>query len=70
MDEKALTVLKSMSDYLGGNETISFRAKTFFDVVEKASRESSVLLKRPNDLYIYAEGRMAVPRRFGSMARS
>ena len=33
MDEKALTILKGMSDYLGGSKTISFRAKTFFDVV-------------------------------------
>jgi hypothetical protein len=62
MDEKALTILKAMSDYLGGSKTISFRSKTFFDVVEKsgikikAARESSVLLKRPNDLYIHAEG--------------
>jgi len=62
MDEKALTILKAMSDYLGGSETISFRAKTFFDVVEnsgikiKAGHESAVQLKRPNDLYIHAEG--------------
>lgn len=62
MDEKALSVLKGMSDYLGGKETISFRAKTFYDVVRKsgikikAGRASSVLLKRPKDLYIQAEG--------------
>jgi hypothetical protein len=62
MDEKALTILNGMSGYLGGSETMSFRAKTFFDVVLesgikiKAGRASRVLLKRPNDLYIEAEG--------------
>lgn len=62
MDEEALTILKGMSDYLGGSETISFRATTFFDVVLesgikiKAGRASRVLLKRPKDLYIEAEG--------------
>jgi hypothetical protein len=61
MDEKALTVLKGMSDYLGDSETISFRAKTFFDVVLesgikiKTGRASTVLLRRPKDLYIEAE---------------
>ena len=62
MDEKALTILKAMSDYIGGSETISFRAKTFFDVVRKSGikiktgRASTVLLKRPKHLYIHAEG--------------
>lgn len=62
MDEKALTILKGMSDYIGGSETLSFRTKTFFDVVEesgikiKAGRASTVLLKRPKHLYIEAEG--------------
>lgn len=61
MDEKALTILKTMSEYLGGSETISFRAKTFFDVVQesgikiKAGRASTVRLKRPEHLYIHAE---------------
>lgn len=62
MDEKAITVLKSMSDYLGASETISFRARTFFDVVResgikiKSGRASSVSLKRPKYLNIEAEG--------------
>jgi hypothetical protein len=61
MDEKALAILKDMSDYLGKAETISFRARTFFDVVLesgikiKAGRASSILLKRPKNLYIEAE---------------
>ena len=61
-DEQALTILKGMSDYLGGSETISFRAKAFFDVVLesgikiKTGRASRVLLKRPKELYIEAEG--------------
>jgi hypothetical protein len=62
MDEKALSIFKAMSDYLGSSQTISFRTKAFFDVVEesgikiKTGRASTVLLKRPNDLYIHAEG--------------
>jgi hypothetical protein len=62
MDEKALGIFKAMSDYLGGSETISFRTKAFFDVVResgikiKTGRSSTVLLRRPEDLYIHAEG--------------
>ena len=41
MDEQAISVLKQMSDYLGGSETIAFRARTFFDVV----RESGIKIK-------------------------
>jgi hypothetical protein len=62
MDEQAISVLNQMSDYLGGSETIAFRARTLFDVVResgikiKAARTSSVLLKRPQHLYIDTEG--------------
>lgn len=62
MDEKALGIFKAMSDYLGGSETISFRTQAFFDVVRgsgikiKTGRSSTVLLRRPEDLYIHAEG--------------
>ena len=62
MDEKAIGIFKAMSDYLGGSETISFRTKAFFDVVResgikiKTGRSSTVSLRRPEDLYIHAEG--------------
>ena len=62
MDEKALSILKAMSDYIGGSKTVSFRVKTFFDVVResgikiKAGRESRVSLKRPKQLSILVEG--------------
>lgn len=62
VDKKAIGILKAMSDYLGDSETISFRTKTFFDVVQKSGikiktgRSSTVLLKRPENLYIHAEG--------------
>ena len=55
-DEKALAVLQGMSDYLSKEQTISFRARTFFDVVQedgikvKTAREVDVILKRPNHL--------------------
>jgi hypothetical protein len=61
MDDKALTALKTMSDYLGGSKAISFRARTFYDVVResgiklKAGRASIVSLKRPNQLSIRSE---------------
>lgn len=62
MDEKAISVLKAMSSYLGNSKTISFRSRTFYDValesgtLIKAGRTSTVLLKRPKDLSIQAEG--------------
>ncbi len=58
MDKKAMQVLQGMSDYLAKAETISFRARTFFDVVRKsgikikAARTGNILLKRPNQLYV------------------
>src|SRR5215216_4805615 len=58
-DEKAMKILQQMSDYLSKEETVSFRARTFFDVVEKSgikvkmAREVEVNLKRPN--HIHAE---------------
>jgi hypothetical protein len=61
MDEKALTVLKAMSDFIGGSETISFRSTAFLDVVSesgikiKAGRSSTISLKRPQKLNIQAE---------------
>ena len=62
MDEKALSVLKEMSDYLGSSQTISFRVNTFFDVVRKsgikikAGRSSRIVMKRPKHLSIFTEG--------------
>lgn len=62
VDKRAIDILKGMSDYLGDSETISFRTKSFFDVVRKSGikiktgRSGAVLLKRPGDLYIHAEG--------------
>lgn len=56
MDEKALQVLQGMSDYLTTAKTISFRAHTFFDEVQKSgikikvARKVRVLIKRPNQL--------------------
>jgi hypothetical protein len=53
-DEKAMAVLQGMSDYLAKETTLSFRARTFFDVVQeggikvKTAREVQVNLKRPN----------------------
>jgi hypothetical protein len=61
MDEKALSVLKAMSTYLGSRKTISFRARTFYDValqsgtLIKTGRDSTVLLKRPKELNIRAD---------------
>jgi hypothetical protein len=57
IDEKAMSVLQGMSDYLSKHETVSFRARTFFDVVEesgikvKMAREVELMLKRPRQLY-------------------
>jgi hypothetical protein len=53
-DEKAMAVLKGMSDYLAKEPSLSFRARTFYDVVQqggikiKTAREVDVMLKRPN----------------------
>jgi hypothetical protein len=54
VDEKAVAVLQGMSDYLSKETTLSFRARTFFDVVQKGgikvktAREVDVVVKRPN----------------------
>jgi hypothetical protein len=62
MDEKALSVLQGMSDYLGASKTLSFESMTFFDIVSKsgvkikAGRQSEVLLERPNRVNINAHG--------------
>jgi hypothetical protein len=56
-DEKAMSVLKAMSEYLSKEPTLSFRARTFFDVVQKGgikvktAREVEVVLKRPDHLH-------------------
>ena len=58
--EKAMAVLKAMSDYVRGATTVSFRTKTFFDVVRKSgikiksARAGTVMLKRPNHLHVNA----------------
>jgi hypothetical protein len=55
-DEKAMAVLQAMSDYLGKAPTLSFRAHTFFDVVQesgikiKMARQLELSLKRPNQI--------------------
>ena len=55
-DEKAMAVLQGMSDYLAKETTLSFRARTFFDVVQKGGikvkmgREVNLILKRPNQV--------------------
>ena len=55
-DEKAMAILQGMSDYLSKEATVSFRARTFFDVVQqsgikvKIGREVEVILQRPNHL--------------------
>jgi hypothetical protein len=55
-DEKALAVLKGMSDYLAGATSVSFRARTFYDVVQesgikiKVGRMVRVRLRRPDRL--------------------
>lgn len=60
VDEKAMAVLKAMSDYVRGAKTVSFRTKAFFDVVRKSgikiktARTSTVMLKRPNHLHVNA----------------
>lgn len=62
MDEKALSTLKAMSDYLRSADTVSFRTKAFFDVVResgikiKTGRASTVMIKRPNHLHVEAVG--------------
>lgn len=56
MDEKALQILQGMSDHLVNAKTISFRARTLFDEVQKSgikikmAREVNVLIKRPKQL--------------------
>jgi hypothetical protein len=55
-DERAMALLKGMSDYLAREDAISFRARTFFDVVRKngikfkMAREVEVSLKKPNNI--------------------
>ena len=47
--------------YIGKSETMSFKVRTFYDVVEesgikiKVGRESRVSLKRPKHLYIQSD---------------
>jgi hypothetical protein len=59
-DEKAIAVLQGMSDYLAKEPTLSFRARTFYDVVQKGgikvktAREVEVMLKRPNHVHANA----------------
>lgn len=62
IDEKALGLLKEMSDYIGGSQTLKFHVDAYFDMVQedgsklKANRGSIVSLKRPKQLNIQAEG--------------
>ena len=55
-DEKAIAILQGMSNYLAKEATISFRARTFLDVVQKTgikvkmAREVELSLKKPNGL--------------------
>jgi hypothetical protein len=57
VDEKATAILQRMSDYLAKETSVSFRARTFFDVVQKSgikvktARELEVIEKRPGHLY-------------------
>ncbi len=56
MDEQAIKILESMSDHLAQAKTMSFRARSFFDLTRKsgikikAAREARVLIKRPDRL--------------------
>lgn len=60
MDEKANALLKSMSDFIGKAQTLSFRTRTFFDVVResgiqiKVGRANQVRLKRPDKLQLHS----------------
>jgi len=62
MDEKALSVLNQMSDYLEKAQTISFQTRTFLDIAResginiKSGRQSEVFLKRPNHLNVSTLG--------------
>jgi hypothetical protein len=53
-DKKAMSILKGMSDYLASATAVSFRARTFYDVVResgikiKVGREVRVRLRRPD----------------------
>ena len=55
-DEKAMAILQGMSDYLANANSMSFSARTFFDVIEKSgikvkiAREVELNLKKPNRL--------------------
>jgi len=57
-DKKAMQVLQGMSDYLAKAETVSLRARTFFDETRKSgikikrARKGNIMLKRPNHLYV------------------
>jgi hypothetical protein len=57
-DKKAMQVLQGMSDYLAKAETVSLRARTFFDETRKSgikikrAREAKILIKRPNHLHV------------------
>ena len=75
-DEKAMAVLKGMSDYLSKEPTISFRARTFFDVVQKGgikvktAREVEVVLARPNRIQANSLDDTGAPPPFGMMAQN
>jgi hypothetical protein len=57
IDGKATLILQQMSQYLSQQETVSLRARTFFDLVQesgikvKMARDVEVMLKRPQKLH-------------------
>ncbi len=57
-DKKAMQILQGMSDYLAKAETVTLRARTFFDETRKSgikikrARKGKILLKRPNHLHV------------------
>ena len=58
MDEKAGQILQGMSDYLSKAQSVSFRARSFFDQVRdsgikiKRARQGHIHLMRPDKLYV------------------
>jgi hypothetical protein len=57
IDKQSIEILKGMSDYLSKEPTLSFRARTFFDIVQKSgikvkmARSVEVVQERPGHLY-------------------
>jgi hypothetical protein len=57
IDDKATSILQEMSQYLSTQQTVSFRARTFFDLAQesgikiKIAREVELMLKRPQQIY-------------------